>query len=233
METQTALPQNGVNAQNPHSGNFKRTQSDELLSPKNFDVARWLIHLSNSLAMARGIKIAEDRFAFFLMQLAEFTPEQAAGAQAWIIRGDWTFKGARGTVELADFYPTTAQLETVKTPDTRLLTSDELRRVCEQYREYGRQDERERLAKYESDLRGGHRVFNNNETLSDNLNAEVSALRLLLGKLRTQHAALVLKGFSEMTEFEDWYAEVNKAVIEIARHDHKRRAFLSALSAEL
>ena len=217
---------------NQQSKGSRQTPNAAGQSERRFDAVSWMERLSNSLHMARGIKLPDDRYAFFLTQLTEYTPEQAAGAQAWITRGDWTYKGARGTLELSDFYPTTAQLDSVKTPDTRLLTSGELRRICEQYREYGRQDERERLSKYEQDLKGGKRVFNNDESIVDNLNAEISALRLLLGKLRTQHAALAARGFAEIMEFEEWYAALNEAVVGIAKNDHKRRAFLAVLSAD-
>lgn len=181
--------------------------------------------------MARGIRIADDRYAFFLTQLTGFTAQQAAGAQAWIIRGDWTYKGARGTLELADFYPTMAQLESVKTSDTRLMTTDEIRRMCEMYRDFGRQDAREESEKFRKEVLR-RKEKQPDKTIEEQLNEEISALRLLLGKLRNQHAALVLVGFSEVSDFDTWYAEVNKAIIEVATKEHVRRGFVASLNAE-
>lgn len=182
--------------------------------------------------MARNIDLPANRFAYFLTQLTSFSALQASNAEAWILRGDWTYKGKNGTIELSDFYPTTAQVESVKGSDMRLISTDDLRKLCETYRDYGRQDERENSEKFRREVLRRKEVQPTDKTPETMLNEEIAALRLLLGKLRTQHAALVLVGFSEVSDFEEWYKNVNDAIVEVATKDHVRRGFVASLNAE-
>jgi len=43
----------------------------------------------------------------------QYTREQSVKANLWILRGDWMFKGSNPTLELSDFYPTAAQIESI------------------------------------------------------------------------------------------------------------------------
>lgn len=62
--------------------------------------------LATKLRVARNMSISPDRVAALasLLMDANYTKEQAATAEPWILRGDWTYKGANAILMLSDFY---------------------------------------------------------------------------------------------------------------------------------
>lgn len=163
-----------------------------------------------------------------MTQVENFGREQAKNASAWILRGDWTRKGVSGTLELADFFPTTEQLESVKTQSMRLMTEEEIRRLCEAHREYGRQDEREYHAHLYAErakaAKEPPQMFEPGFYEKEN-----EALRMLMRRLRHEHAALVACPFPGGISFEEWYDGVNDKIVEIAKNPVIRAKFLKIL----
>lgn len=63
------------------------------------------------LRFARRIEVDPPRrlFMFDELQRMDYDVRQAKRANAWMLHGDWRFKGADPAVELADFTPTDEQ----------------------------------------------------------------------------------------------------------------------------
>lgn len=71
----------------------------------------WLEELWLRLRFARRIEVDPPRRLFIFDELhrMNYDVRQAKRAEAWMLHGDWRFKGSDPTVELADFTPTEEQ----------------------------------------------------------------------------------------------------------------------------
>lgn len=89
------------------------------------DLGQWLKQLLLKLLLARGVDTPAERYAYFLQQLLEdgFTEAQKAGAQLWILRGNWKFRGSKPVLELSDFYPEKEELEKLNSAKVYYLVS--------------------------------------------------------------------------------------------------------------
>lgn len=68
-------------------------------------------------AICRNLQPTTARLNALLDQLhlLTYTREQAQVAQAWILYGDWSFRGASPTLEMSDFLPSKDKIETLRT----------------------------------------------------------------------------------------------------------------------
>lgn len=78
------------------------------VSQQHWDCREWLVQLATKLSVARGFTVPTERMAGIarLLMDARYTKAQAERAEAWILRGDWTYRGTQPTLLLSDFYPT-------------------------------------------------------------------------------------------------------------------------------
>ena len=82
--------------------------STATVSRQHWDCREWLVQLATKLSVARGFTVPTERMAGMarLLMDAGYTKAQAERAEAWILRGDWTYRGTSPTLLLSDFYPT-------------------------------------------------------------------------------------------------------------------------------
>jgi hypothetical protein len=113
----------------------------------------WFQRLLLQLASARSIAIPEDRqhaFQRLLQQDREkITWAQLHKAEWWIIRGDWTHKGAKPILEYADIWPSERQSEGYEAwlagQSLALVNLGEIKRQHAQEIDDARHDERRRV----------------------------------------------------------------------------------------
>lgn len=103
-------------------------------SQKQQNRQQWFTTLLLKLNAARNIRIDSERAGILLAILHEqnYGEYQARIAEQWILFGNWVYKGANPTLELADFYPTDDQqqfaVERLRAEGYIVMTPEQLKR---------------------------------------------------------------------------------------------------------
>jgi len=79
----------------------------------NWGIAAWFEKIIKQLYVSRGLKVERERAEGLLTMLTaeNYSKNESERAERWLLRGDWKFKGKQPILELADFYPSSEQLE--------------------------------------------------------------------------------------------------------------------------
>ncbi len=90
--------------------NTSQQSHPSLRTPKDY-LPIWLAELFIRLRLARKIEIDDYRRKFIQSELRSMGYDvwQAKRAEAWIIHGNWQYRGQDPTLELSDFTPTAEQ----------------------------------------------------------------------------------------------------------------------------
>ncbi|MBL7997722.1 MAG: hypothetical protein JNL32_03695, partial [Candidatus Kapabacteria bacterium] len=88
--------------------------NDEPQSPR-VRIGSWLLSMVPKIMTTRdGYDITPElqRWTAYLLA-CDFTENQAARAELWITRGDWSYKGKGARLEGSDFFPSDAKLKDI------------------------------------------------------------------------------------------------------------------------
>jgi len=72
-----------------------------------------------------------------------YTQDQATKAEAWILYGDWKYRGVSPTLDITDFFPTPEQVATVQArfdDAVVVVERSRIRAACEQAYRQGHAD---------------------------------------------------------------------------------------------
>lgn len=150
---------------------FKGVDNERALEEAR-KIAVWLEELGRRLLSARTIATSYDRLVEIYRELmhARFTMLGTHAAEAWILRGDWSFKTPKILI-VPDFFPVAAQLQACNEPSMlvsqhRQILRDVISRSQQEWIEEGRRLERstqkmpltqEEIEAWKQERRGHHR----------------------------------------------------------------------------
>lgn len=107
------------------------------------DVGSWLDSITSRLEALRGVVVPEERYLALLNELtrANFTTAQMRLAEAWILFGDWMYKGKDPVLEISDFFPSEEKLKPIAANRNLLfMTHEERIRLCKAEYDRGHTD---------------------------------------------------------------------------------------------
>lgn len=131
----------------------------------------WIDQLSARLLSLKSVQVNSDRLGLMMLELhrMQYTERLRRRADAWIIYGDWKYRGTSPTIEIGDFYPTEEQVQSVadrQQPRYALVEAAELARMRDTFLRQGfeegrayeaaRAQERQGIAELEAAWRSNH-----------------------------------------------------------------------------
>lgn len=139
----------------------------------------------------------DERFPVFVQELesVDFQPQQMRLAEAWILYGDWQYKGKDPVLEISDFFPSEEKIAPiVKTRNFILMTRDEIASLARREYDRGRTDgaveTREELGGSRGmDKEVSQRVmalYESNERVKEELGSELRARQSQCEKLQAR-----------------------------------------------